>query len=66
MLQHKLELCGRGNDDITGTMTVSVIFRPVDMLCHLMSPCGVGTMEDNVSLSSYDSRGSVMKKVCIK
>jgi len=64
LLQHKLELCSRGNNDIIGTMTVSLIFRPVDTLCHLATPSGVGVMEDNVSLSSYDSRGSVMKKVC--
>ncbi|XP_065906319.1 uncharacterized protein [Dysidea avara] len=62
LLQHKLELCSHGNGEIMGTMTVSVIFRPVDTLRHLVAPCGVGIVDDNVSLSSYDSRGSVMKK----
>lgn len=63
MLQHKLELCSHGNGDIMATMTVSVIFRPVDMLCHLVIPSVVEIVEDNLSLSSYESRGLVMKKV---
>lgn len=65
-MRHDLDLCNHGNSDVIGTMTVSVIFRPVDTLCH-DDPGRVGysnVTDDNISLSSIESRTSSKRKVC--
>ena len=64
-MRHELDLCNHGNSDV-GTMTVSVIFRPVDTLCH-DNPGRVwygSVTDDNISLSSIESRTSFKRKVC--
>ena len=65
-MQHQLDLCNHSNSDVMGTMTVSVIFRPVDTLCHDDSGrVRIGdVLDDSISISSTESRTSFKRKVC--
>lgn len=65
-MRHQLDLCNHNSSDVVATMTVSVIFRPVDTLCHddLGRVGSANVIDDSISISSNESRTSFKRKVC--